>query len=97
MQNNRATLMNEDDINNLKFIMNATQEELAVWWNTLSDDDKAYAEELLNWATTTLKSSELSEIFFGKRSVDDFIHGMSSYDNDLDLTLANKVLSKFML
>ncbi len=39
--------MNNYDRENLEFLLNATPELLANWYDTVSDDDKEYASELL--------------------------------------------------
>lgn len=40
--------MNNYDRNNLDFLMTASKEELAKWWQTISHDDYQYSLELLN-------------------------------------------------
>jgi hypothetical protein len=35
------------DYNNLQYILNKTPDELLVWWNSLDDEDKAYAMEII--------------------------------------------------
>ena len=46
--------MNDHDRANLEFILNASKETLADWYNSLSEDDLAYAQELLNAASLEL-------------------------------------------
>jgi len=40
--------MNERDLENLKFLLSASQETLNDWYNTVDDDDIDYAMELLH-------------------------------------------------
>lgn len=40
--------MNEHDRLNLAFLLGASEEVLRDWYNTVSDDDRLYASELLN-------------------------------------------------
>lgn len=40
--------MNQHDRENLQFLMNASEEVLRDWFNTVSEDDHRYAQELLN-------------------------------------------------
>ena len=35
------------DYNNLQYILNKTPDELLVWWNSLDDEDQAYAMEII--------------------------------------------------
>jgi hypothetical protein len=46
--------MNEHDKANLEFMLSASKETLADWFITLSEDDIAYAEELLYAARAEL-------------------------------------------
>ena len=46
--------MNDHDKANLEFILNASKETLADWFNSLSEDDLAYAEELVRAANLEL-------------------------------------------
>jgi hypothetical protein len=46
--------MNNHDRANLEFMLSASKETLAEWYNTLSEDDLAYAQELLNAASLEL-------------------------------------------
>lgn len=47
--------MGDHDYNNLKVILSKNPHELYVWWNTLSDDDKDYAMELINVYHNSIK------------------------------------------
>ena len=35
------------DYHNLQYILNKTPEELLEWWNSLEDEDQAYAMEII--------------------------------------------------
>ena len=35
------------DYNNLQYILNKTPDELHAWWNSLDDEDQAYAMEII--------------------------------------------------
>jgi hypothetical protein len=35
------------DYNNLQYILNKTPDELHKWWNSLDDEDQAYAMEII--------------------------------------------------
>jgi hypothetical protein len=35
------------DYNNLQYILNKTPEELQEWWNSLEDEDREYAMEII--------------------------------------------------
>ena len=35
------------DYNNVQYILNRSPNELRIWWESLSDDDKDYAMEIL--------------------------------------------------
>jgi hypothetical protein len=39
--------MNDDDRQNLQFIMSVDKETLYDWWHNIDDDDREYAKELL--------------------------------------------------
>lgn len=40
--------MNQRDKNNLEFIMNLSESQIKTWWNSISEDDRDYALELIN-------------------------------------------------
>ena len=48
--------MNEHDQRNLRFLMTSSEDELAVWYDQTSEDDIAYAMELLASALNEIKS-----------------------------------------
>lgn len=47
--------MNDHDKANLEFIMSVDKETLAAWYKTLSEDDIAYAQELVARASLALE------------------------------------------
>ena len=54
--------MNDHDKANLEFILTASKETLAEWYESLSEDDLAYAQELLYAARAEL-NMRLVELF----------------------------------
>lgn len=44
----RGFITNEYDRENLKFLINASNETIKEWYKTCTDDDIAYAQELMN-------------------------------------------------
>lgn len=46
--------MNDYDKNNLNFILNLPDKEIPIWFNTISEDDRNYALELLRDYRTEL-------------------------------------------
>lgn len=40
--------MNQRDKNNLEFIMNLSESQIKTWWDSISEDDRDYALELIN-------------------------------------------------
>ncbi len=41
--------MNQNDLNNLEFIMSLNVDSIKQWWDSISDDDREYAMELLEY------------------------------------------------
>lgn len=39
--------MNNDDLNNIYYILTRTQAELEEWWESLSEEDQQYALEIV--------------------------------------------------
>lgn len=52
--------MNEHDANNLKFLMNATSDQLAKWILEVEEDDISYAFELFNRASAEIETEALA-------------------------------------
>lgn len=54
--------MNQHDLNNLKFLIESTPEELARWRKTASKDDLLYAQELFDMAAVELIDAAVSHL-----------------------------------
>ena len=52
--------MNDHDRQNLNFLLTATPEVIADWFTKVSEDDVAYAQELLAMAAEELKQDALA-------------------------------------
>lgn len=76
--------MNDWDQNNLNFLLSLTQDEFEQFMNDSSDDDLAYALELVQREKSTVlnKMEELIDIVA---------------NDNMDLTEAQSVLAKFRL
>lgn len=72
--------MNDWDRNNLKFLTTASDETMANWQETATDDDFAYALELLRAAQAELELEALAAL---------------DEQTDLDLSQSQSVLAKF--
>lgn len=76
--------MNSHDKNNLDFILYTDEKTLSEWYKTLSNDDLAYALELIHRAQQELADSLADRI--------------SEDDTDItDLSYANQLLKKYQL
>lgn len=53
--------MNPHDLDNLRFLLSANKQQLQQWYNTVSNDDLRYANELLDRYSTYLKWEILSQ------------------------------------
>lgn len=74
--------MNDWDRNNLNFLLSANKDTMANWQLTATDDDFAYALELLRAAQAELELEALAAL---------------DGDQSLDCSQARAVLSKFAL
>lgn len=52
--------MNQQDQDNLQFILNASQEVLNDWYSSISDDDREYAHLLLDIRAAELKDAAVA-------------------------------------
>ena len=52
--------MNQQDQDNLQFILNASQEVLNDWYSSISDDDRDYAHLLLDIRAAELKDAAVA-------------------------------------
>lgn len=48
--------MDENDMDNLRFLLNASEATIKEWYITVSDDDHQYASELLEWYAGELRN-----------------------------------------
>jgi hypothetical protein len=55
-------MMNDHDRSNLNFLLAASEETLADWYQSATDDDLAYAQELLQVARSELTLQALEVI-----------------------------------
>ena len=76
--------MNSHDKNNLDFILYTDEKTLSEWYKTLSNDDLAYALELIHRAHQELADSLADRI-------DEL------YDDDIDVSYANQLLKRYQL
>lgn len=56
--------MNTDDRSNLNFLLNASEPVLMAWFNQATEDDIAYAQELLNLMEIDLLIQEYTDLGF---------------------------------
>lgn len=76
--------MNEHDKNNLEFLMSLRdQKDWLAWAEVCSDDDFAYAMELLQTAMAEVETQHMELV--------------ESLQTEIDLTEARAVLSRFAL
>ena len=54
--------MNDHDKANLEFILSADKETLKDWYESLSDDEKLYAEELVKRGTVLVTIKHLEKL-----------------------------------
>ena len=50
------------DYNNLQYILNKTPDELHDWWNSLNDEDQAYALEIITEYRKMLDEPEVEDL-----------------------------------
>jgi hypothetical protein len=80
--------MNQDDKDNLNFLLSATPEVLKDWFESVSDDDHLYASELL-----AAYKLELAEIQSQKELEDGFEEQIAAMDC---FPLVQSLLSKMI-
>lgn len=78
--------MNEHDFQNLRFILLADDDVLADWYETIDDDDREYALELLEAACM----KDVIEILEEKEQI-------MLEEGSFELTEAKEYLSKFTM
>lgn len=72
-------------MHNILFILNRSQEELEIWWNSMDPEDQEYAM----WIIKAYRE----ELVRMQETYDDFLN----LDNEEDLSLAKEYLKKFQL
>ena len=77
--------MNDNDMNNILFILNRSQEELETWWNGMDTEDQEYAMYIIK--------AYREELVRMEEAYDDFL----PLESEHDLSLAKEYLKKFQL
>ena len=77
--------MTDKDMNNILFILNRSQEELEIWWNSMDQEDREYAM----WIIKAYRE----ELVRMQETYED----LCPMDKKQDLTLAKEYLKKFQL
>ena len=72
-------------MNNILFILNRSQEELEIWWNSMDQEDREYAM----WIIKAYRE----ELVRMQETYED----LCPMDTKQDLTLAKEYLKKFQL
>jgi len=60
------------DYNNLQYILNKTPDELLVWWNSLDDEDQAYAMEIIREYRKILDEPVVEDLSIAKNYLKKF-------------------------
>jgi len=61
------------DYKNLQFILNKTPDELYEWWNSLDDEDQAYALEIIIEYRKMLDEPEVEDLSLARDVLKQFI------------------------
>jgi hypothetical protein len=77
--------MNDKDMNNILFILNRSQEELDIWWNSMDEEDREYAM----WIIKAYRE----ELVRMQETYED----LCPMDQQEDLSIAKDYLKKFQL
>jgi len=77
--------MNDKDMNNILFILNRSQEELDIWWNSMDEEDREYAM----WIIKAYRE----ELVRMQETYED----LCPLDQQEDLSIAKDYLKKFQL
>ena len=83
--------MEPRDYENIKFILSKTPAELLVWWNSLDDEDRIYAVEIVN----SFRKELMADIAQADLVYDDV--PMQEIETELDTREARDYLKKFQL
>jgi hypothetical protein len=84
--------MEPRDYENIKFILSKTPSELFDWWESLDDEDRMYAVEIVKMYNRELLNdlSNVAKVLDEEFPVQDF-------EQDIDTTEAKEYLKKFQL
>ena len=83
--------MEPRDYENIKFILSKTPAELLVWWNSLDDEDRIYAVEIVK----AFRKELMADIAQADLVYDDV--PMQEIETELDTREARDYLKKFQL
>jgi hypothetical protein len=83
--------MEPRDYENIKFILSKTPAELLVWWNSLDDEDRLYAVEIVK----AYRRELMADIANADLVYDDV--PMQEIETELDTKEARNYLKKFQL
>ena len=61
------------DYNNLQYILNKTPNELHEWWNSLDDEDQAYAMEIIIEYRKMLDEPEVEDLSLASNLLKQFM------------------------
>jgi hypothetical protein len=61
------------DYNNLQYILNKTPDELHEWWNSLDDEDQAYAMEIIIEYRKMLDEPEVEDLSLASNLLKQFM------------------------
>jgi hypothetical protein len=61
------------DYNNLQYILNKTPDELHEWWNSLDDEDQAYAMEIIIEYRKMLDEPEVEDLSLANNLLKQFM------------------------
>ncbi len=61
------------DYNNLQYILNKTPNELFEWWNSLDDEDQAYALEIITEYRKILEEPVVEDLSISRELLKQFM------------------------
>ena len=77
--------MNDNDMNNILFILNRSQEELEIWWHSMDEEEQEYAMWIIKeYRKELVRMQETYE-------------ELCPMDQEEDLSMAKNYLKKFQL
>jgi hypothetical protein len=81
----RIEEMNDNDMNNILFILNRSQEELEIWWHSMDEEEQEYAMWIIKeYRKELVRMQETYE-------------ELCPMDQEEDLSMAKNYLKKFQL